>query len=391
MPNPYQRYRKSVDSHAEQWYYDYTHPAEPDQGVRHYSGQSVRWTYANEIWDTFGTRASVKPVTHYQAVHQSNGPSTAWTHYNNGTIYPVSDWMPSPTVGQIQEAFGLPMVSQSAINSASDNAFQAMYQQVPTEVSLPNFLWELRELGDLLPKLGESMSRTVSDGFLNYQFGWKPFIGDLKNLGAVMSRVSDRIDYLKRTWGQTVRLGYYQTLDVGFSSNEVSWQSVLGEAFWYTVLKPVSLTAHYRAGGYLFQQLERLDGIEGTLRAASAALGLLNPAAVIWEAIPFSFVADWFGRIGGVIGRLSIAQPFSGVWDVRDVTHSVTEEHVCDVRFDVLTPTGNVSRGSGRVKQKLYRRWVGLPANATQLLGDLSLTSSQQMLATALLNSTRKH
>lgn len=44
-------------------------------------------------------------------------------------------------------------------------------------------------------------------------------------------------------------------------------------------------------------------------------LGLTNPVAFVWEAIPFSFVADWFGTVGDVI---SSATDFLGM----DVSHA---------------------------------------------------------------------
>lgn len=42
----------------------------------------------------------------------------------------------------------------------------------------------------------------------------------------------------------------------------------------------------------------------GLIRAATQA-GLTNPAALIWELIPFSFVVDWFVPVGGLLNALA--------------------------------------------------------------------------------------
>jgi hypothetical protein len=44
-----------------------------------------------------------------------------------------------------------------------------------------------------------------------------------------------------------------------------------------------------------------------------ARLGLLNPAEVIWELVPFSFVADWFLPIGDYLSALDAPMRFSHV------------------------------------------------------------------------------
>jgi hypothetical protein len=46
---------------------------------------------------------------------------------------------------------------------------------------------------------------------------------------------------------------------------------------------------------------ERLAGLIGTLRAQLAAFGISEILPTIWEAIPYSFVVDWFFNIGRIL------------------------------------------------------------------------------------------
>jgi len=284
----------------------------------------------------------------------------------------------------------LPLVPSGEVALAVDAAFTAMSEQVPTEINILNFGYELRELGDLIPSLAEGLSRTVSGQFLNWSFGVKPLISDLKTLGSILKVVEARLAYLRETWGKRVRVGHQQEINVDLSSSTQTVYSPISD----TVVKmtPASYRCRFVASGYIYHTLDRLYGIESTLRGASAALGLLNPVEAVWNAIPFSFVADWFGRIGNALSRLDTLQPFPGTWNCIDFGYSTKELLQC--RVQVMVPYSSPSNEvvyDGFITQTLYRRVVGLPVNSTQLIGTGSLTSSQQLLAVALLNSTRKH
>lgn len=43
-------------------------------------------------------------------------------------------------------------------------------------------------------------------------------------------------------------------------------------------------------------------------------LGFTNPAAIVWELLPWSFVIDWFVDVGGYINRMDYALGIGDVW-----------------------------------------------------------------------------
>jgi hypothetical protein len=292
----------------------------------------------------------------------------------------IRTWQPASNPLEFYQLYS-PVVPSSLLSTFADEAFEALVPQVPQEVSLPNFIWEAREIGSLLPKLGKSMGSTVNGAFLNYQFGWKPFIGDLQKLAGIVDSVRARLAYLRATRGRETRLSYMRTFDHSHAGISVQPDRNIAGSYlssWKGV---------FRCGGYLYHLLERLDGIEGELRAASAALGLLNPAAVIWESIPYSFVADWLGRIGNAIGRLGI-QPFSGEWSMKRFTYSLSVQSVwvhngVNPNLSVYPHVPAVWPGH-IVRCSRYERRLGLPVPATWLTSQ-GLTPQQQMLAFALL------
>jgi hypothetical protein len=125
------------------------------------------------------------------------------------------------------------------------------------------------------------------------------------------------------------------------------------------------------------------------LRAFSSALGLLNPSAVVWERIPYSFVADWFLRTDGIVNSLKL-QPFSGLWQLRDVSHSYTQVLEWDVYYiDSAYVELSTEQLVGVVHVRKYGRFPGLPVTAS-ILSTPGLTTGQLALAAALIGAASK-
>lgn len=385
MP-PRFRVRERLDQRFEPWEFKYDYNSDHFVFAR---DNSSRWTHRSVISDVTQDNRSFKPVAHEHQFHASSVNGGSWTNGNGATITQVSDWVPLPIPEHwISGVDRLPFVSSGRVALAVDNAFTAMSKQVPEEVNILNFTYELRELGDLIPSLAESLSRTVSGQYLNWQFGVKPLLSDIKKLGAISKAVQDRLAYLRQTWGKRVRVGHYEEFSEEPSKIERTASTFSdGEV----TVTPYSYRGFFRAGGYIFHTLDRLYGMEATLRGASGALGLLNPVEAVWNAIPFSFVLDWFGRIGNVLSRLDTLQPFPGTWNCIDFGYSTTEMLSYEVKLYWTGSNPKIRIGNGIVQLRRYERHVGLPVNPTQLIGTGSLTTSQQLLGVALLNSTRKH
>jgi hypothetical protein len=71
----------------------------------------------------------------------------------------------------------------------------------------------------------------------------------------------------------------------------------------WTAVLTQRVTAHFT---YRPKPIQALSDLDLKLRGALDALGFeLNPQ-IIWNAIPFSFVVDWFTGIGDVLGSLKI-------------------------------------------------------------------------------------
>lgn len=337
-----------------------------------------RSTHRGEFHDWVGGRKMVHPADHNTILHtQVSRPNHV--HVPSGwSSQFVRYYYPRHNADVLHELFGFPTAAQRT--ALADQAFEALVPQIPQEVSLPNFLYELRELADLIPKIEGSLVKQVAGGYLTYSFGYKPLIGDLQKLANLAETVAARLQYLRDTWGRETRISF-----------ESSWETEAPDEIYYPGSESQRYRRHsirtvFRAGGYLFHQLEDLDGKIGLLRGMSGALGFNNPLGVLWEAIPFSFVVDWFTRIGNAISQTAV-QPFVGPWEIRRVTHSYWIHGQWSLDCEFPSGTSPLKYTADQGTYTLYRREVGLPVPAG-IINTEGLTSNQQTLAAALIGSS---
>lgn len=151
----------------------------------------------------------------------------------------------------------------------------------------------------------------------------------------------------------------------------------------YVSLEVDQYAAHFSSSWYLLQELDGLDDAWATLRGLIAGLGINNPAKIVWNAIPFSFVADWAFPFGSLLDRLAV-QPFAGRWEIYDMVNSVKESWHLKQRRVYQQNYSGIKKATNRVLVERYSRRLG----ANIALEDIDLTDldqKQQLLLGSLL------
>jgi hypothetical protein len=99
------------------------------------------------------------------------------------------------------------------------------------------------------------------------------------------------------------------------------------------------------------------------LRAWGEAMGLLDPLSIVWNAIPFSFVLDWFSNIGEWVEQL-IHDPAIPIV-IEDFSHSVKYSYKTDMTLHFWNESfiGLIARGT----VSHYERRRGIPSMYTGL------------------------
>lgn len=211
---------------------------------------------------------------------------------------------------------------EATIASFNAEAFEAMKPSFEGDLQLTNFLLELLDLKQILSLAGRwgSMIKSfhayldllrrsgggkisaatalkataveIASGHLTWSFGIKPFIGDVMKMYAMLSEWSQRIsDFLNRRGVPQVR-HYSKTIlnDEGVTDSSLG-PSSRGHV---TYTRSVKMFATMR---YIYDCPDIVT-FGQKLDVFRDSLGLRFGLPQLWEAIPFSFVVDWFYRVG---------------------------------------------------------------------------------------------
>jgi hypothetical protein len=166
-------------------------------------------------------------------------------------------------------------------------------------------------------------SKTFANLWLEYTFGWTPMIQDVYSACQVLSQNFGFFKHKVRTYDLYPQV---QAWDGGSSYSTIS-------------------DCYYTCGATV-----RVTNPNVNL---ANQLGLLNPAYVLWDAVPFSFVIDWFAPVGKLLRRLS-----NGVG--LEITKAWKQASASTRGYGTYTTDG-INRLSSTYTGVATSRAVGLP------------------------------
>lgn len=163
--------------------------------------------------------------------------------------------------------------------------------------------------------------------WLEYSYGWAPFLGDIYTICDSMLTVPSTV----------VKKSYREDF----------------------ALPIIRATGHLRFTGVCVGKVlataKSVVTLDAPFMHAMNQYGVLNPFAVAWEMVPFSFVADWFIPIGDYLNQ------FNATAGLKFYDYSVT-------RSAVFEQTGNINPISGVFKGTAYSS--GKQVNKVRYLGN---------------------
>lgn len=154
-----------------------------------------------------------------------------------------------------------------------------------------NFFLELKEVGSMAKALDRYR-------YVDWSFGIAPFIDDIKNIStrfdSSIAAINSRLDAYSRpvpiSLAQTYHIGATDVLGVYPSTyTEIDFQGEVKCAFNGTLHVELPILSRYNRDYTIW-----LDQI-----------GLHPDLSTVWEAVPFSWMIDWFVPIGNYLEGLS--------------------------------------------------------------------------------------
>lgn len=310
---------------------------------------------------------------------------------------PIVSFAKAP--GFLQEVRGtIPFLSADELDELVLKSEEKLTDVVSAELDLFNFLRELiafcsgnikliRRFSDLYTRMLEAFhaayARLIKQGhkeaaayWLAWNFAIKPFLADLRAILCQISSLHKKLDWLRRNNNKVIYQTYRREFDLPVNQNEWIDGWLLGSILrsdppemanggYLTQLQYNSVKLEYVARAKIHLKIpdHLLDDAHGGVGALWSALnGLTNPVAVVWEAIPFSWLIDYFlSYRARLFQRMYDFNPFNEGVHVLGFGHSFKWTAVLAGRVIRRTDVDTAIASAGRIDYILYRRESGLP------------------------------
>lgn len=260
------------------------------------------------------------------------------------------------------------------------------------EVSVPVMILELVEAATLLKLAQSNFLTLVGSQHLNYTFGWKPTIADIKTLSKITRSIESRI----REFNSLVKKGGLRrkiSLASGSKSKDEPWVPLYSNG-WTSAWTQPHTSWKSKVWGSVRWKPNRTSPIDVTSlanfnEACKIVLDLKVPdASTIWEAIPFSWLVDYFLNVGDTlqaVENLDTVIPYDiCIMRERTIVTSAGVNGSVEVDWRNRWTTRN---SSGKVTHTFKLRNVMNPTSAGDLLSFGFMTKSQATNVLALLLS----
>lgn len=283
----------------------------------------------------------------YEAV--GSNPTSA---VKTGLAYGYHEDVHSSVYPQFLTGCAAATVSLASVqwNALAASAVQAMVPSFTEGTSLVNFLLELKDFKDvfkylatgfrkkltrmntfrLKPKNGykeqnESFDpdkgkplQWLSKRYLEYNFGWRPLFRDVVALYQSIRDFELRFKEMvrrekipqQRYWGTTIPgsetalIDRYKNLNFGLTGG---YTGAATNRFRVRVTQDASPGIRYHAAmRYRYRLPSDILSVGGKLNAYLDLLGVNSNPAILWNAIPFSFIVDWFFNVSKYLERLKV-------------------------------------------------------------------------------------
>lgn len=246
------------------------------------------------------------------------------------------------------------------------------------EFSLAVNLLEMKEIPRLfteIPKIVRNLTSSrkaylgTANAHLWYSFGLKPLVSDIKALVSVVRKLHDRIVWFRKNEGSPVRVRFSKDLSQALCPAPIKGSDVSGT--WAT--RTTSFRARYQAHATVRYRTELLSDLELKTRTLVRAFGLDNPIEWAWERIPYSFVIDWFLKVGNFIEN--IGPHITIPCDIIDCGWAIKIEETRDFTAWRYKPYHTSSEMRyWQASTKTYHREPGLPVSFSMVTNDPGLS-----------------
>lgn len=221
-------------------------------------------------------------------------------------------WVPGPTdaaglssADSLAYRIGLGATAISRCKPASPQASFAVFLAELVRDGVPSLLAKF----DISSRL--AFFRSQGSNYLNVEFGWKPFIGDLRKTAKALEEQTAILEDLRKNSGRSMRRQYEFPTEVTntlIQENLYPWP-YLTAYHWQqdgsSLLTTVSKRSWFAGEFRYFYPPVNAAMVERLKRYTRTILGADVSPETLWNAAPWTWLADWFGNVGDVLANVS--------------------------------------------------------------------------------------
>lgn len=268
-------------------------------------------------------------------------------------------------------------------------------------IQLPVFWLEIREIPDMVRQAGRflkharnwrqyvrrgSESRDLATANLAFQFGWQPLLGDLYKLASFQDAVEKRRNEISKA---TARGGYRRRIGLGGSTTSISGSGFLNFGSYANFAMAWKGSSSSNAWAVLkWKPTSGGPGLptkDDDLRQYLLGLHLSQQLANVWEALPWSWLIDYFSNIGDSLqaGNHHVATPAGGsvmCTVTSSATHPPSGSTGVILSGGTLTQVRKYRTPLGGVGIDQIARIPNLGPGQLSILGSLALIRGRRIL-----------
>jgi hypothetical protein len=171
-----------------------------------------------------------------------------------------------------------------------------------------NQVWpSLTQLTSCIPQMARNWTqlrkviRTASGAYLAWKFGVSPILGDVSAIWKYMPKMAS--DIARHADGQASRYSIFKKGNASYTDRSEVERSLNG--YPSTTLQWQGRSSIPPVIGYVLVVRPQVKYLSGLFQALDRAMSRFatGPASLVWEHLPWTFVADWFVDLRGLLMR----------------------------------------------------------------------------------------
>lgn len=253
-------------------------------------------------------------------------------------------------------------------------AMDALYPKLDNDANIVNFLLEIKDITKIFTSIASSwglfrggqLAGGAAESHLNWSFGIAPFWRDIISFSQSYSRFRDRYNSIVQG-ANKARVHHFR------EETEIPRRE-------YTYYSPTHSRVYERPRAQMTSvcTIRYRYSLSHSFPPASLgnylkALGFRPSLKTVWDAIPFSFIADWFIGIGDWLGTFDGKLPVSVT--IADACVSSKIEQKVLLHFKAGNATGSQFWNKGQPSWATYsqRHYVRKNIIPPEILGEIPL------------------